>query len=92
MAASSSEFSCRIVDIDYYLAAPARSLDVCYSTFSGSTIDRVPVVRVFGATPCGQKCCTHVHGQLGGDALQAGLRCPTGVGIDVVIFAEAIYC
>ena len=45
----------RIVCIDYYLAPPLAQVDVCYSSFGGTAIDRVPVVRVFGSTPAGQK-------------------------------------
>ena len=46
-------FSVRIVTADYYLASPVRDLDVCYSEFRASDVKKVPVVRVFGATPAG---------------------------------------
>uniref|UniRef100_A0A8C5BEY4 DNA polymerase zeta catalytic subunit n=1 Tax=Gadus morhua TaxID=8049 RepID=A0A8C5BEY4_GADMO len=55
-------FSIRIVSADYYLSSPVRDLDVCYSEFRASDVKKVPVVRVFGATPAGQKTCLHVHG------------------------------
>lgn len=55
-------FSCRIVTADYYLAHPVKGLDACYSDLTSSAVERVPVIRVFGATPAGQKCCVHVHG------------------------------
>lgn len=55
-------FSCRIVTTDYYLAPPVKHLDVCYSDLTSSAVERVPVIRIFGATPAGQKCCVHVHG------------------------------
>ena len=55
-------FSCRIVSTDYYLTHPVKDLDVRYSDLNSSAVDRVPVIRVFGATPAGQKCCVHVHG------------------------------
>uniref|UniRef100_A0A1A8ES22 DNA polymerase zeta catalytic subunit n=2 Tax=Nothobranchius korthausae TaxID=1143690 RepID=A0A1A8ES22_9TELE len=52
----------RIVTADYYLSAPVKGLDVCYSEFRESDVRKVPVVRIFGATPEGQKTCLHVHG------------------------------
>ena len=55
-------FSCRIVTVDYYLATPLRNIDVCFSEFRFSTVDTVPVICIFGATPAGQKSCVHVHG------------------------------
>lgn len=55
-------FSVRIVTADYYLAKPIKDLDVCYSEFRESDVKRVPVVRIFGATPAGQKTCLHLHG------------------------------
>uniref|UniRef100_A0A1B0DQ16 DNA polymerase n=1 Tax=Phlebotomus papatasi TaxID=29031 RepID=A0A1B0DQ16_PHLPP len=54
--------SVRIVSVDYYLAAPVATFDVAYSEFRGSTVKRVPVLRVFGSTEEGQKVCAHVHG------------------------------
>ncbi|KAK7907545.1 hypothetical protein WMY93_016157 [Mugilogobius chulae] len=55
-------FAVRIVTADYYLASPVKDLDVCYSEFRESDVKRVPVVRIFGATPAGQKTCLHLHG------------------------------
>lgn len=55
-------FSCRIVSADYYLTPPVKDLDVCYSDLTSSAVERVPIIRIFGATPAGQKCCVHVHG------------------------------
>ncbi|XP_053192760.1 DNA polymerase zeta catalytic subunit [Scomber japonicus] len=55
-------FAVRIVTADYYLASPVRDLDVCYSPFRESDVKKVPVVRIFGATPAGQKTCLHLHG------------------------------
>uniref|UniRef100_A0A673FT76 DNA polymerase zeta catalytic subunit n=1 Tax=Sinocyclocheilus rhinocerous TaxID=307959 RepID=A0A673FT76_9TELE len=46
-------FSVRIVTADYYLSSPIRELDVCYSEFRESDVKKVPVVRIFGATPAG---------------------------------------
>ncbi|CAJ1077657.1 LOW QUALITY PROTEIN: DNA polymerase zeta catalytic subunit [Xyrichtys novacula] len=55
-------FSVRIVTADFYLASPIKDLDVCYSDFRESDVKKVPVVRIFGATPAGQKTCLHLHG------------------------------
>lgn len=60
--AGKSLFSCRIVDITSYTVAPVKDLDVCYSEFRSSAVAKVPVVRIFGSTPTGQKTCLHVHG------------------------------
>lgn len=46
--------SVRIVTADYYLASPIKDLDVSYSSFRESDVKRVPVVRIFGATPAGE--------------------------------------
>ncbi|XP_034088737.1 DNA polymerase zeta catalytic subunit [Gymnodraco acuticeps] len=55
-------FAVRIVTADFYLASPIKDLDVCYSEFRESVVKKVPVVRIFGATPAGQKTCLHLHG------------------------------
>ncbi|KAJ8008958.1 hypothetical protein DPEC_G00083820 [Dallia pectoralis] len=55
-------FAVRIVTADYYLASPVKDLDVCYNEFRESDVKKVPVVRIFGATPAGQKTCLHLHG------------------------------
>ncbi|XP_029351648.1 DNA polymerase zeta catalytic subunit isoform X2 [Echeneis naucrates] len=55
-------FAVRIVTADYYMAKPIKDLDVCYSEFRESDVKKVPVVRIFGATPAGQKTCLHLHG------------------------------
>jgi hypothetical protein len=54
-------FEMRIVNIDYYMAAPLPEVDVCYSSLEGTQVDQVPVVRIYGKTPGGQKACLHVH-------------------------------
>ncbi|KAL3750136.1 hypothetical protein ACJRO7_011158 [Eucalyptus globulus] len=48
-------FSVRIVSIDYYMARPIPGVDVCYSSFQGEKVNEVPVIRVDGSTPAGQK-------------------------------------
>ncbi|XP_031203625.1 DNA polymerase zeta catalytic subunit isoform X2 [Mastomys coucha] len=55
-------FSVRIVTADYYMASPLPGLDICRSPLTQLPVKKVPVVRVFGATPAGQKTCLHLHG------------------------------
>lgn len=55
-------FSVRIVTADYSLESPLRSVDPVYSESRNASVKRVPVVRVFGTTPAGQKACVHIHG------------------------------
>src|SRR3546814_2975380 len=43
------------------MSRPIVGLDVTYSSFSGCSIEHVPVVRLFGTTPGGQKVCLHLH-------------------------------
>lgn len=57
----------RIVALDHYMARPG-AMDVCWSEFEGQGVDQVPVVRIFGSTPAGQKACLHLHkAREGGD-------------------------
>lgn len=60
-AAEVPQFAVRIVSIDYYMSRPSQGLDECYSHLEGRAIDQVPVIRIFGSTPSGQKACVHVH-------------------------------
>ena len=46
-------FSVRIVTTDHYMAPPIRGLDVQYADQRGAEVKKVPVVRIFGATPAG---------------------------------------
>ncbi|KAL4028957.1 hypothetical protein IC575_012175 [Cucumis melo] len=62
--AESCVFSVRVVSIDYYLAPPIPGLDISYSSFQGGKVNEVPVLRIYGSTPAGQKTCVHVHGVL----------------------------
>ncbi|KAH9755088.1 DNA polymerase zeta catalytic subunit [Citrus sinensis] len=57
----SNLFSVRIVSIDHYMAPPIPGYDICYSSFQGGKVNEVPVIRVYGSTPAGQKTCLHIH-------------------------------
>ena len=51
------EVSVQAVDLAYYMCEPIPPFDSPYSTMTGERVEVVPVVRVFGATPAGQKVC-----------------------------------
>ena len=55
-------FSLKLVEADYDLHQPIEYLDSCVTLFHSRPIFRVPVVRLFGITPSGQRACVHVHG------------------------------
>lgn len=57
----SNLFSVRIVSIDHYMAPPIPGYDIGYSSFQGGKVNEVPVIRVYGSTPAGQKTCLHIH-------------------------------
>ncbi|PNY14969.1 DNA polymerase zeta catalytic subunit-like protein, partial [Trifolium pratense] len=61
---NSEVFSVRIVSIDHYMAPPIPDIDISYSSFHGGKVNEVPVIRVYGSTPAGQKTCLHIHGAL----------------------------
>lgn len=48
-------FSVRIVTADYYMASPLQGLDICQSPLTQAPVKKVPVVRIFGATPAGKR-------------------------------------
>uniref|UniRef100_A0A023F1I9 DNA polymerase n=1 Tax=Triatoma infestans TaxID=30076 RepID=A0A023F1I9_TRIIF len=52
----------RILTVDSYLATPVIGLDPTYSQFRGSVVHQVPILRIFGITPAGEKGCLHIHG------------------------------
>ncbi|KAJ3232140.1 DNA polymerase zeta [Chytriomyces hyalinus] len=53
----------RITSIDFAMRVPIDGLDLTMAPFSHppSKVDRVPVLRVFGATREGQRACVHIH-------------------------------
>lgn len=55
VAAAANMFSVRIVTADYYMASPLPGLDICQSPLTQLPVKKVPVVRVFGATPAGKR-------------------------------------
>ncbi|KDN41161.1 hypothetical protein K437DRAFT_238501 [Tilletiaria anomala UBC 951] len=54
-------FRVRLINIDHAMTE-AGPFDRTETAFSPSPLARVPVLRVFGATPAGQRVCMHVHG------------------------------
>uniref|UniRef100_A0ACD5WNY5 Uncharacterized protein n=1 Tax=Avena sativa TaxID=4498 RepID=A0ACD5WNY5_AVESA len=57
----SQVLSVRIVSLDYYMAPPIPGLDFSYSPFHCEEVQEVPVIRIYGSTPAGQKTCLHIH-------------------------------
>ncbi|UZJ54097.1 hypothetical protein CBS101457_003417 [Exobasidium rhododendri] len=57
-------FRLRLINIDHVLTRPSLGLDRTECAFNapGQPLSRVPVLRVFGATPAGQRVCAHFHG------------------------------
>ncbi|VAH26719.1 unnamed protein product [Triticum turgidum subsp. durum] len=60
----SQVLSVRIVSLDYYMAPPVPGLDISYSPFHCEEVEEVPVIRIYGSTPAGQKTCLHIHQSL----------------------------
>lgn len=55
--------SVRIVNADHYLSAPVPGIDPTNSVFRYNTpIKQVPMIRLYGSTPAGQKTLLHIHG------------------------------
>lgn len=56
-----TKFVMSVVSVDWVMSLPDKSFDICWSAFEGRPCYEVPVLRVFGATPFGQKCCLNLH-------------------------------
>jgi len=54
-------FSFRIIDSDFYVTKPNKFMDISYSTLYKEEVEQVPILRIFGVTKYGQKCCIHIH-------------------------------
>ena len=55
-------YSQKIIDIDWYLTTPLEGYDPSFCYLSNTSIQSVPVLRIFGPTPTGQSSCLHIHG------------------------------
>ncbi len=55
-------FRARLINIDHVLTLPGP-LDRTQCAFNaeGQLLRKVPILRIFGATPAGQRVCIHVH-------------------------------
>jgi len=54
-------FSFRIIDADHYVTKPNKFMDASYSSLYKEELNQVPILRIFGVTKFGQKCCIHIH-------------------------------
>lgn len=61
-ASSEPFFRVRLINIDHILTTPTP-LDRTQCAFNaeGHTLRKVPILRIFGATPAGQRVCVHIH-------------------------------
>lgn len=51
----------RIATVEWALVRPLPGIDVGASPLDGARLARVPVLRVWGPTPGGQRACVHIH-------------------------------
>ena len=51
----------RIATVEWSLCKPLPGIDAGASPLDGARLARVPVLRVWGPTPGGQRACVHVH-------------------------------
>ena len=58
---ASSLLRVRIATVEWSLAKPLPGIDAGASPLDGARLARVPVLRVWGPTPGGQRACVHVH-------------------------------
>jgi len=57
----SAFFQMRIVNVDVACVPPTPGIDTEWSTFHGRPVKQVPIIRLFGSTPAGQKVAAHIH-------------------------------
>lgn len=74
-------FSVRIVTADYYMASPLQGLDICQSPLTQAPVKKVPVVRVFGATPAGKRSRGAGRSRRGARAALPAARTPPALGV-----------
>lgn len=54
-------FSMRLVEVEPITANPIPGIDETWSSLEGRAIKKVPILRLYGTTPNGQKCSVAVH-------------------------------
>ncbi|CAH8642458.1 unnamed protein product [Dicrocoelium dendriticum] len=54
----------KLFHLEYYMSKPLTEIDVSYSDLRGAYASKVPIIRVYGTTPSGQKVCANVHGYM----------------------------
>ena len=54
-------FSMRLIEVEPLTAPPVAGLDEMWNTLDAKPIKKVPLLRLYGATPAGQKCSVTVH-------------------------------